>query len=227
VPDAGGPAVRDAASVVLLRRGPAGPQVLMGRRPTASVFMPDMFVFPGGAVEAADHALAAQAALPAAEGPLALDADPAVARALPLADRRELWEETGLQLGRPDPEAAARAATAPVAWAAFLAAGLAPRVDALRFVFRAITPPGRPRRFDARFFLAEAEALASGPMDFVHVDHELADLRWIDLAAARGLRLPFITTVVLAEVEAALAEPGARPVPYFHHDARGSHVRMI
>ncbi len=221
--------MRDAASVVLLRRDGARRQVLMGQRGSAAAFMPDMFVFPGGAVEAADHELADAATIdPDDARRLAVDTPPSVAQALPRAAIRELWEETGLRLGRPDASAPARAAAAPPPWTGFLAAGLVPRVEALRFVFRAVTPPGRPRRFDARFFLAEASALAAGPMDFAAVDHELRALQWITLSDARRLPLPFITGVVLSEIEALLAEPSApRPVPYLHHDARGSHVRLI
>lgn len=228
--ETGRPEIRDAATIVLVRRDDAGLRVLMGQRGAKAAFMPDLFVFPGGAVEPGDLTLSADpdAPAPADAGRLAREADPAVARALPYAAIRELWEETGLLLGRPDRGAAARAAAAPANWAAFLASGLAPRPEALRFFFRAVTPPGRPRRFDARFFLAEAGDLASDPEAFGHVDHELRHLQWVELAAARALPLPFITTVVLSEVE-ALAGAGATvpAVPFFVHDARGSHVRML
>ncbi len=106
--------------------------------------------------------------------------------------------------------------------------GLRPRTKGLRFVFRAVTPPGRPRRFDARFFLADADAVLGDPTDFSCTDCELSRLQWLDLEAARALPLPFITSVVLSEIESLLADPARpRPVPYFHHDDRGSHVRMI
>ncbi len=45
---------------------------------------------------------------------------------------------------------------------------------------------------------------------------------------ARGLPLPFITGIVLSEIEASLAEPRApRPTPFFRHDAQGAEFRMI
>jgi 8-oxo-dGTP pyrophosphatase MutT (NUDIX family) len=213
-----GPPVRDAATVVLVRRDPDGPRVLMGQRGGGAAFMPDLFVFPGGAVDPDDMALEGEPPLePETARRLAMDTSPELVRALPWAAVRELWEETGLVLGRPEPDAAAR--RVPPSWSDFFASGHVPHTAALRLVFRAITPPGRPRRFDARFFLAEADALAPGGEDFAAAGSELRHLRWIDLPAARALPLPFITEVVLSEVAALLAEPGPRPVPFFHQQA--------
>jgi len=224
---AAGPPVRDAATVILVRRPPEGPQVLMGQRGAGAAFMPDKFVFPGGAVDADDFALAAEVDLaPETARRLLPDTAPDLARALPLAAIRELWEETGLMLGRPDPGAASR--PAPAGWRDFFGAGLVPHTAALQLVFRAVTPPGRPRRFDARFFLAEARDLAAE--DLVPSGEELRHLAWLDLAAARALALPFITEVVLAELADILAAPAIdrdRPVPYFHHDSRGSFFRLL
>jgi len=201
----------------------------MGQRGPAAVFMPDKFVFPGGALDPGDLDWPQAAAIdPESARRLAIDTPPDVARALPLAAVRELWEETGLRLGLVDAAAVKAAETAPPVWRGFLAAGLRPRTEALRFVFRAITPPGRPRRFDARFFLADATALADDHTDFTRGDAELSMLHWVDLEAAQALPLPFITTVVLAEIEAAIEDrDGARPIPFFHHDDRGSHFRLI
>ena len=212
--------VRDAATVVLVRRDAGHVRVLMGQRGRAAVFMPDKFVFPGGAVDAEDARVGGEVALaPGTARRLALDADPALGRALSVAAIRELWEETGLRLGDPGQGAAA------TGWPGF---GLRPRTEALRLVFRAVTPPGRPRRFDARFFLAEAAELAGSPDDFAAASGELAALQWIDFEAARRLPLPFVTEVVLAEIAALLDDPDPeRPVPYFAHDADGSHFRLL
>ena len=135
--------VRDAATVILVRRRPDGAQVLMGKRGAGAAFMASKFVFPGGALDADDLALADDIA---SDPPplLAVETAPRVARALPLAAVRELWEETGLMLGRPDPTAAAR--DVPPGWRGFFAAGLVPNPAALTLVFRAVTPPGRRRR---------------------------------------------------------------------------------
>jgi 8-oxo-dGTP pyrophosphatase MutT (NUDIX family) len=224
-PDAGGPPIRDAATVILLRRTADGPEVLMGQRGRAAVFMPDLFVFPGGAVDPDDLALPGPSALaPETARRLAVETEPALVAALPRAAVRELWEETGLLLGRPD--AAASATEMPESWRGFAAAGLVPGTEALRFVFRAVTPPGRPRRFDARFFVAEAAAVAGD--DLTASGDELAHLQWLTLAAARALPLPFITEVVLSELEALLDDPDpARPVPYFSQASGSPEFRLL
>ena len=222
------PPVRDAATLILIRRDGPAPRVLMGRRGARAAFMPDRFVFPGGAVDPDDARMRAAPPDPETARRLRIDADPGTARALPLAAIRELREETGLGLGHRDPDAPARAAEAPGFWREFLGAGLAPRTDALRLIFRAVTPEGRPRRFDARFFTADAEGLAGDPDDFSRADAELSDLRWFGIAEARALKLPFITGIVLAELAARLAAPDApRGVPFFRHDAHGSHFRTL
>lgn len=221
--------IRDAATVIALRRSAEGPLVLMGQRGAGAVFMPSKFVFPGGALDPEDVAFSPGIVIdPVCERRLAAHADPAIARALALAAIRELWEETGLALGRPDPAAPGLAASAPPGLRSMLERGIRPDASGLRFVFRAIAPPGRPRRFDARFFLVEAERLAGDPDDFSGAGSELAQLQWLPLAAARDLELPFITEVVLAEIEAILEDGDpSRPVPFFHHDAAGSHISLV
>jgi 8-oxo-dGTP pyrophosphatase MutT (NUDIX family) len=220
------PEVRDAATVILVRRSAGAPEVLMGQRGGGAAFMPDKFVFPGGAVDPEDALLPDATLDPLTAQLLAVEAPAELVRPLAFAAVRELWEETGLVLGRPDPAAAARAV--PPGWQGFFDAGFVPDTAALRFVFRAITPPGRPRRFDARFFLADAAALAPGGDDFAGAGGELAHLQWLDLAAARALPLPFITEVVLAEIEALLAAPEAsRGVPFFHQRAEGMRFSLL
>ncbi|MFM2390978.1 MAG: hypothetical protein RLZZ437_2533 [Pseudomonadota bacterium] len=193
--EAGLQSIRPAATVVVLRRG-ADPAVLMGQRGADAAFMPSKFVFPGGAIDADDHA----------EGHLSEDCarrlistGPAPA-AIAGAALRELAEETGLRL----------------------------RTGAqLQFIFRAITPPGRSRRFDARFLLADAADVLGDAADFSAADQELAHLQWVPLAQARALDLPFITEVVLAEV-AALAPGGVQQgVPFFDNSGDVPTFRRI
>lgn len=206
--------VRDAATLILVRNPESNPAVLMGQRGKSAAFMPDKYVFPGGAVDRADADL--RLPLPLGEpcrARLAVANSGATPEALATAAIRELWEETGLRLGRALPW------SPPEAWAEFAATGLAPDASALRFFFRAVTPPGRPRRFDARFFLADAAALAGDPDDFSGAEDELTHLHWVPLDEVRALNLPFITRIVLAELQAHLPGTGAPGgVPFVTND---------
>jgi len=206
-------AVRDAATVVLWRETSDGPAVLMGQRGAGAAFMPSKYVFPGGAVDPADAAVPlAQPLQPACISRLAEHSSPGLDSALAACALRELWEETGLLLGAPGEWPGA----VPQDWQSFAASGHVPDAGALAFVFRAITPPGRTRRFDARFFLAPATSVSGDVDDFARASDELSHLHWVPLTEARRLNLPFITEVVLAEVGALLAR-GGRPesVPFF------------
>lgn len=198
--------IRDAATVILLRDRATRPRVLMGQRGAGAVFMPSKFVFPGGAVDAADAGVRLARPVPAPCHDR-LAAQSALAPAtIAAAAIRELWEEAGLAL--------AASGTAPD-WPGFPGQ---PDAGAMRFVFRAVTPAGRPRRFDARFLMVPAEAVAGDPDDFSAATDELSHLQWVPLDAARELDLPFITEIVLAEIAHRLGEAGAPPsVPFFRN----------
>jgi 8-oxo-dGTP pyrophosphatase MutT (NUDIX family) len=196
--------LRDAATVVLVRDGPAGPRVLMGQRGAQAVFMPSKVVFPGGALEPGDSAARLARPLPAAERAALARRSAVTPEAIAAAGLRELAEETGQVVAR-------------------VVGGVPlPDAGALRFVFRAITPPGRPRRFDARFLLAPAEALIGDPDDFGSAEEELSHLRWVPLAEARALDMPFITEVVLEEVTAIVEGREAQGVPFFDNSGESS-----
>ncbi len=211
--------IRDAATIIVLRDAKTQPAILMGQRGAKAAFMPNKFVFPGGAVDQGDGAV--PLAAPLCEPCLSrveADATGPGASALAASAIRELWEESGLILGQPAPWG-----DAPEDWIAFAETGHRPDASGLRFVFRAITPPGRPRRFDARFFLADAATLASDPDDFSRASDELSHLQWVPLQDARDFDLPFITEVVLAEVEARLPYLTAPDsVPFFKNDDEAS-----
>ncbi len=151
---------KDAATIILIDRSGVEPKVLMGRRHHGHKFMPGKFVFPGGRVEAHDRYV-----------PVGGELDPSVesrlmqrlrrpsrirARVLAVAAIREASEETGLLLGTK----VASVPKFPDGWNAFAEAGVQPSLDELHFIARAITPPHRPRRFDTRFFAADARAIA-------------------------------------------------------------------
>ncbi len=222
------PTPRDAATLVLLRRDANGPpRVLMGRRGGGARFMPSKIVFPGGAVDPDDHLLSPDRSLPEASAVAAGRASAVPAEALALAAIRETFEETGLLLGAPDPDASERATDAPDGWRAFLAAGLEPRLDALTFFFRAVTPPGLKLRFDARFFFADASAIHGDPDNFAGASGELSDLAWLPVSEAQAMEPPFITGVVLAEIAAFAAERRATGAPFFRHDGGRSRFELL
>lgn len=204
-------AIRDAATVIVLRDRNTSPAVLMGQRGATAAFMPNKFVFPGGAVDAGDGAIDVALA-PHTKAQLAQDSRLAP-NALAAAAIRELWEETGQIIG-----ATADWPDAPQGWRGFAATGHRPAGDGLDFVFRAVTPPGRPRRFDARFFMVDATHLCSDPDDFDRAEDELSHLHWVPLKEARALDLPFITEVVLAEITASLTRGPSQSVPFFRND---------
>lgn len=220
--------IRDAATVVLVRRdGPEGPRVLMGQRGAGAAFMPLKYVFPGGAIDASDAEVPLagplDAAMRARLAALPVTPAPPPPEAMVAACVRELWEEAGLRLARPG----AWNRPAPPGWAALAAEGLLPDPAALRFIMRAVTPPGRTRRFDARFFLADAAQLLGDPDDFSRATDELGHLHWIGIEAARSLDLPFITEVVLAEAAAVLAGEAQPGVPFFDNSGPVSVFRRL
>jgi 8-oxo-dGTP pyrophosphatase MutT (NUDIX family) len=205
--------IRDAATLIVLRDPDTTPSVLMGQRGASAAFMPGKFVFPGGAVDPNDAGVPMTPLDPLNEARLGRESALSPA-AITAAAIRELWEETGQVLGSP-----ADWPDAPQGWRGFAATGHQPNGAALQFFFRAVTPTGRPRRFDARFFLANAGDLITDPDDFANAEDELAHLQWVPLSDARAFDLPFITQVVLAELIAHIKRGGPpASVPFFRND---------
>ena len=221
------PPIRAAATVILTRAGAQGPEVLMGQRGAGAAFMPSKYVFPGGAVDAGDAHVPLAQGLPEASAVLLAppnqSGDQPGPEALACAAIREVFEETGLALGRPG----AWPVTPPDAWAGFAARGLVPEASGLRLIFRAITPPGRTRRFDARFFLADAAAIHGDADDFSAAEDELSHLHWIALSQVRRLDLPFITEVVLSEVALILSGGHQPGVPFFDNSGQRPTFRRL
>ncbi|MGJ8610460.1 MAG: NUDIX hydrolase [Octadecabacter sp.] len=207
-------AIRDAATIIVVRDRATDPSILMGQRGASAAFMPNKFVFPGGAVDDGDGAIALGRPLSPLDSARLAEDSARAPDALAAAAIRELWEETGQILGdgQPWPDA-------PQDWRGFADSGHRPDASALSFVFRAITPQGRPRRFDARFFMVDADHLSTDPDDFTNAEDELSHLHWVPLDRARALDLPFITEVVLAEITAGLHRAGPPDtVPFFRND---------
>lgn len=209
---------KDAATLVLVDHSAARPKVLLGKRHHSHKFMPGKYVFPGGGLEPTDQRMPAaqpldrhveQRLMCAVKRP-----SPAKARALALAAIRETYEETGLLVGTP---ASGAAQAPPGPWAAFAQAQILPDLAAIHFVARAITPPRRPKRFDTRFFAADAGAIAHRIDGMIGPDAELVELLWMPIDEARQLDMPAITAVVLEELAVRIAA-GLRhdlPVPFY------------
>ena len=198
---------RDAATLIVLRRDGPKPRVLMGRRHGGHDFMPDKWVFPGGRIDPSDfRAPVASELRPDVAHRLETTAQPKRGRALALSAIRETFEETGLLLGK-------TAHHRPIAgpWRLFLEQGALPDLAALDYIARAVTPPMVPKRYDARFFMADAENLIS--LDRQTDCGELDEIAWFDLEEALSLDLPTVTSFVLREIPLKLADPH-RPFPY-------------
>jgi 8-oxo-dGTP pyrophosphatase MutT (NUDIX family) len=159
---------RDAATVALVRDGAAGMEVFLQRRVIDMPFAGGMTVFPGGGVDPRDADSSLRWSGPEPDWwARRFGCAPELARALVCAAVRETFEESGVLLAGAGPDsvvadtavyAAARAALASrdLSLAQFLAdTGLVLRADLLRPWANWVTPEAEPRRYDARFFLAE------------------------------------------------------------------------
>lgn len=209
------PVPRDAATVVVVRDGAAGPEVLLLQRAERGDHNSGAWVFPGGLVDAADRAQGAGDAF-----------------AFRRAALRECFEECGILLAR---EAAggwpALDATAQVRLAALrpeVAAGrlsieavcgqfgLVPADDTLHFIAHWVTPAGRAKRFDTRFYVT---GVPRG-QQALHDAGETTDHVWMTPAAAlapghaRRLMTPTRATLEALRAfgsTAALLDWAARP----------------
>ncbi|HVV41319.1 MAG TPA: NUDIX hydrolase [Nitrobacter sp.] len=211
---------RDAATLILVDRGGAVPKVLVGKRHDKVVFMPGKFVFPGGSVDKADNRVPVAAPIPKELEANLLKGSPRTelsrARSLAVAAIREACEETGLCLGRKAESAPAKLTGV---WQPFADAGLLPDPSGLFLIARAITPPGRVRRFDTRFFTADASAITHSVDGVIHPDAELVELVWVELGSEPLADLHPMTKNVLRELEIRLATGPLRhdaDVPFFH-----------
>ena len=234
--------IRDAATMLVIDRAGHAPKVLLGRRHHGHKFMPGKYVFPGGRVELADRRMNAATPLdkrvetrlmkevryPSAEK----------SRGFPLAAIREVFEETGLVLGtktdRPSPAASHKRGKdgprpAPSdEWAKFARWGVAPDLAAVHFIARAITPPGRPRRFDTRFFAVDASAIAARIDGAVGPDTELVELVWLPIKESLKLDMPGITMAVLEELKIRTTEGFTHDLPVpFYRMQRGKRLREL
>jgi len=170
---------RPAATLILMRDGASGPEVLMLQRTQSAVFLGGAYVFPGGSLDEAD-------------------ADPRIlkrirgdARVPPapywVAAVRECFEEAGVLLGVDAKRAESLMHYRKRPFAELVEnENLHIPADAMAYYGHWITAPGRPRRFDTRFFLAVAPEGQVGSNDAVETIHDV----WITPREAleRGAR---------------------------------------
>jgi len=165
-------ATKDASTVVLLRDGDGregGLEVYLLRRTVAMAFAGGFCVFPGGGVDPRDfdHEIGWVGPSPAEWGAL-FGTTEQHARALVCAALRETFEESGVLLAGPAPDAVVGDTTGDdweadrrsleareLAFTEFLdRRGLRLRTDLLGWWGSWVTPVFEPRRYDTRFFVA-------------------------------------------------------------------------
>lgn len=194
---------KDSATLIIVRRDGDAPRVLMGERHGKHAFMPNKFVFPGGRLDPADcRTRPARDLHPAVLEKLSLrmrgQVSASRARGLAVAALRETYEETGLVLGTP-PEGDN------LPWNDIVAQQSGPDLSALRLFARAITPPGRTRRFDSRFFVIDARYFGNLKRPAHPGSGELLETRWFTFGEALMLELPDITRDILNRLAPRLA----------------------
>jgi 8-oxo-dGTP pyrophosphatase MutT (NUDIX family) len=209
---------KQASTLIIVRRDHAQPQVLMGRRSAGHKFLPGKFVFPGGKVDRGDlHARPHADLRPEVAARLTTSCTPNQARALGMAAIRETFEETGLLIGR---KGAPPIRSREKVWSDFCSYGVAPALDIVDYIGRAITPSFQPKRFDARFFMVEAEHIHGDLHDTFNASGELLEIHWLPISEAKKLELQGITLLMLDEVEKRLTLPTARaaelPIPFYY-----------
>jgi 8-oxo-dGTP pyrophosphatase MutT (NUDIX family) len=210
------PQPRPSSTVVLVRPGDGAPEVFMVKRHRMASFG-SSFAFPGGVLEATDACVHGMSSGMSAEQANRLLDVKDGALDYYSAAIRELFEESGVLLADHDLTTAeldsARASlnAGTLGWDAFAAdKGVALLYDQLLYFSFWITPPGLPKRYSARFFLAQSPRAQQA----THDGAELTESCWMsaaDILKARKnktMKLPYVTRKTLKRVAcfASIAE---------------------
>ncbi len=225
---------KDAATLIIINYQREVPRILMGRRRPDQIFMPNKFVFPGGRLDRTDRFVTPAGQLePDDLSKLLVDMKgrPSIERAqsLALTAIRETYEETGLLFAQPCQTGKKKAQTSSNSvWQKIFDSNLMPALNGLKFLARAITPPGRTRRYDTRFFCVDAKLITHREPP---LDAELLDQDWFALDEIRMLDLPHITRAIVEDLDEWLqaggnSSPLNQSVPYYYY-ANGSFEREL
>jgi 8-oxo-dGTP pyrophosphatase MutT (NUDIX family) len=208
---------RDAATLLVLDMSGGEAKLLMGQRHHGLKFMPGKFVFPGGRVEPQDYLASVGSRMPSPIRTKLLRhlsgaPHPQRAYAMIHAALRETQEETGIVIGN----------------GAKIGSGASPDFEGFSLLARAITPAGRPRRFDTRFFVVSADRITERT---AIVDGEFIAVEWFTLPEARQQDLPSITRMILEDLDARISassvcDPEAS-VPFYFMRGACFHRRLL
>lgn len=192
---------RDAASLLLIDDRETPYRFLMGRRHSNVQAFPDVYVFPGGALQPSDYEVAngyeldkkCKALLQMnVEG----DHSRKISSALGVAALRETFEETGYLINSANSDVSQKNHP-------YEKINLHEAFENLVFLSRALTPPGIPKRFDTRFFVAP-RSLFGGAQE--NADGELVDIKWVTYSEALSLKLHPMTRVILEDLNDYMSE---------------------
>jgi 8-oxo-dGTP pyrophosphatase MutT (NUDIX family) len=192
---------RDAASLILLRGKGSDLELLAGRRPGHVRFMPGVYVFPGGAVDAEDNH-----PWPVESGTERL---PPRLQRCARAALRETWEEVRVLVGRPVAAAPSCVAAGTGASASYAEAGITAAFDVLTYVGRAITPSTVFRRFNTRFFVADGSHVVGEPIS----TDELEDVGWHPIGRRELTPFRDVSQFMLAQAIAIRDGHASREAP--------------
>lgn len=193
---------RDAASLILVKRGPSELEVLLGRRAGKHRFLPNVYAFPGGRLDLSDKSYISHNKLNYINK--LSHTNSTKAAALCYAAVRETFEETGIAVGETQGET------------------LVPDLTGLIYLGRAITPPQSPIRFHARFFLQDITNRDTGALGG---SGELLDLGFRPISEALKLPLADITEFMIGMVGRLPATLEPERTAFWHYRAGKPIVR--
>ena len=200
--------ISDAACIVLVRYPGGQPETVIGRRSSNAVFIPGRYVFPGGRLEDADfHKTPVLQLDDKCIDAMGHISSPGLAYPLLNCAIREFEEETGIAI---------TGVAETLSEFHDTGSKSSPNKHAIRLICRAVTPPGYIRRFDTRFFLADAGMveISGTTLDTNHVSDELENLHWTPLSSVRTYNIAFITRRIISLATNSLA--GCQVAQYHH-----------